>query len=83
MAERGTMDTPNTPIHDRSFSCIGTGTSTKSDGAKLVLCFQTSPLSEVMRSCKCFPHVSKMPTLSHKQGEQCYYKERYYLEHYT
>ena len=22
------------------------------------------PLSEVMRSCKCFPHVSKMPTIT-------------------
>jgi hypothetical protein len=37
IAERGKMDTPNTPMHDRSFSCIGTGTSIKSGGAKLVL----------------------------------------------
>lgn len=31
--------------------------------SKLVLCTQTSPFSEMMRSCKCFPLVNKMPTL--------------------
>ena len=40
------------------FSWLGTGTSIKSGGIKLVLWAQTSPLSEMMRSCKCFPHLS-------------------------
>jgi len=31
------IDTPNIHIHDRSLSWIGTGTSIKSGGAKLVL----------------------------------------------
>ena len=45
----------------------GAGTSMKSDGGQLVLWAQTSALSEVMRSCKCFPHVSKMPTLTYNR----------------
>ena len=55
------MDTPCTQIHDRSLFWIGTGTSIKSGGVKLVfVCAQTCPLSETMRSCKYFPHVSKI-----------------------
>ena len=34
--KRGKMDTPNTP-RDRSLSWLGTGTSVKSDGVRLVL----------------------------------------------
>jgi hypothetical protein len=49
------MDTPNTQIHDRLLSCFGTGISIKSCGVRLVLWDQTSPLSEIMRSCNCFP----------------------------
>jgi hypothetical protein len=39
--ERGKIDTPNTQIHDFSFSCIGTGTSITSGEVKLVLLAQT------------------------------------------
>ena len=35
----------------------------KDGGVKLVLLIQTSPLSEMRRSFKCLPHVSKIPTL--------------------
>jgi len=52
---RHKMDTPNTQIHDRLLSCLGTGISIKSCGVRLVLWDQTSSLSEIMRSCNCFP----------------------------
>jgi hypothetical protein len=48
----------------------------KGGGIKLVLLVQTSSVSEMMSSCKCFLHVSKM-------SYNCCYKERYYLEHYA
>ena len=35
--ERGNIDTPNTQIQDRSPSWLGTGTSIKHGGVKLVL----------------------------------------------
>ena len=37
IAERGNIDTPNTQIHDRPLSWLGTGTSITCDGVKLVL----------------------------------------------
>jgi hypothetical protein len=37
-----------------------TRTSIKGDGVKLTLWSQISPVTEMMRSCKCFPHVSKI-----------------------
>jgi hypothetical protein len=37
------IDTPNTQIHDCSFSLLGTVTSIKSGEVKLVLWSQTSP----------------------------------------
>jgi hypothetical protein len=40
------------------FSWLGTGTSIKSGGVKLVLMTQASPLSEMMWSYECFLHVS-------------------------
>ena len=108
------MDSPNTHIHDRTLSWLGTCTSITSGGVqlddrdlvmmeekhscfhsdvvdkadfqntlirdlslgtgismiqivaevKLVLWVHTSPLSEMMRSYKCFPHVSKMQTFA-------------------
>ena len=53
--ERGKNYTPNTQIHDRPLSWLGTGTSIKSDVVKLTLWAQTPPLSEMIRSCKCVP----------------------------
>ena len=52
IVERDKINTTNTPIHDYSFSCLGTGTSIKGGGVLLVLWTQTSPLSEMMWSCK-------------------------------
>ena len=52
MVERGKIDTPNTYIHDDSFFHLCTCISIKSVGFNLVLCVQTSSLSEMMRSCK-------------------------------
>jgi hypothetical protein len=52
MVERSKTDTPNTQMHVRSLSLLGTGTSIKRGRAKLVLLIETSPLSEVMRSSK-------------------------------
>ena len=37
IVERGKNDPPNKQIHDRSISWLGTGTSIKSGGVKLVL----------------------------------------------
>ena len=56
---------PFTQIHDRSLFWLGTGTSIESGGVKLVLWAQSTPLSEMMWSCKCFLHVSKMSTFTY------------------
>jgi hypothetical protein len=56
IVERCKIDTPNIQIHDHSISWLDTCTSIKSIEVKLVLRPQTSHLSEMMRSCRCFPH---------------------------
>ena len=61
IVERGEINTSNTQIDDSSLSWLDTGTSIKSTGAKLVLWSQTSTLSDMMRPCKFFPHMSKIP----------------------
>ena len=53
------METPNTHMHDRSLSWLGTGTSIKSDSVKLALWVQNS-LNKMMQLCKYFPNVNKM-----------------------
>ena len=53
IAERGKIDTPNSQIHDRTLCCLDIDTSIKK--MKEFLGSQTSSLSEMMRSCKCFP----------------------------
>ena len=45
------MYSSNIQIHDRSLSWLGTETSIKRGGVKLVLWPKTSPLIEVMRLC--------------------------------
>ena len=60
--ERGNVDTLNTQIHDSTLTCLGTGTSIKRGGVKLVLLAQTSPINPVMQV---FQRVSKMSTLTH------------------
>jgi len=68
IAERDKIGTPNSQIRDCFISLFGTSTSIrKSDGVKLVLLVQTSPLSDKFRSCKCVSHVSKMQTYDNKQ----------------
>jgi hypothetical protein len=64
--ERDNIDTP-TQIHDKSLSWLGSHASMKSRGVKLVLWARDFPLNDLIRSCKCFPHVSKMLT-SHITG---------------
>ena len=46
IAEIDKIDTHNTQMHDCLLSWLGTDTSIKSRGIKLVLCDQTSSLSE-------------------------------------
>ena len=57
--ERGKMYTLIIQIHDRSLSRLGTDTSIKDGGVKLVLLAKISSLSEIMLLCQCFPHVCK------------------------
>jgi hypothetical protein len=56
---------PFTQIHDRSLFWPCTSTSIESGGVKLVLWAQSTPLSEMMWSCKCFLHASKMSTFTY------------------
>ena len=65
------IDTLNTHIHHRSFSWRGTSTAIKNGWVKFVLWARTSPISEKMRSSKCFkcyPQISKMPTLTYRRA---------------
>ena len=50
-----------------------TGTSIKSGEDKLVL--WTSLICEMMLSCKCFQHVSKMSLLSYNRAESVVIKD--------
>ena len=63
MEKRGNIDIPNASIH--TFSCFWLDACTyiTSGTVKLALYDQSSPLSEMIRSCMCFPHVGKIPTL--------------------
>jgi hypothetical protein len=65
MVKRGQMYTPKTVIYDRLLSLIVTVTLFKSGQVKLVLRSKISPLSEMMRSYKSFPHASNMQTLTY------------------
>jgi len=57
----------NTPINKNiSLFWLGTCISTKCGAMTLVLWAQTSLIiSKIMRSCKYFPPVSKIPTLTY------------------
>ena len=57
--------------HNRSLSWFGTGSSIKSDGVKIVLWAHVSTLNDMMRSCTCFPRVSKMPTFIYYTDFSC------------
>ena len=59
------MYTPSTDIYNRSLSLVDTVTLLKSGQVKLVSRSEISPLSEMMRSYKCFTQASNMPTLTY------------------
>ena len=65
MVKRGQMYTPKTVIYDRLLSLIDTVTLFKSGQVKLVLRSKISPLGEMMRSYKSFPHANNMQTLTY------------------
>ena len=65
MVKRGQMYTTKTVIYDRLLSLVDTVTLFKSGQVKLVLRSKISPLSEMMRSYKSFPHASNMQTLAY------------------
>lgn len=50
------MDTSNTRLHGRYLSYLGYRQLNKERRITLVAWAQSSPLSEMMRSCKFFPH---------------------------
>ena len=52
-------------------------------GLKLAIWAEISLLSEMMRPCKCFPRVSKRPTIAYSTAEQCQHKEHYNREYYA
>ena len=58
------INTPNKHIHDHSLSCPCTGTSFRRCGLYKITFISSKPLlfCEMMRLCKRFLHVSKMPT---------------------
>jgi len=78
--ERGKIDTSNTQIHDRSLSLLGTDTSIKSGGVKLVVLTQIFSLSEMMRSCKYFARVSNMPTFIYNRANKVIIKNAIILK---
>ena len=84
--KRGKIDTHSTDIHDRALSGLGRGTSIKSDGVKRVAWTNTSHCSEMMLSCKCFKHISNIPTLTYNRVKIFIITELYdlnqYLNHY-
>ena len=58
--EKDKIDTSNTQIHDRSLSWLGTGTSVKSGGVKLVLWYKTQKrISNHRRKKPCILFGSK------------------------
>jgi len=65
--ESGKSNTPNTQNTRPLIFLVGTGTSIKSGGFKVVLWTQVSPLSEMIWSYTCSLHVSKTPTLTVNQ----------------
>ena len=67
IVEGSKIDNSYTHIHDLSLSLLSEGTSVYIFCVKLELWTQTAPRSEMIRSCKCSPHMSNMPTLTHNR----------------
>ena len=66
-SEKKAKSIPLSQLYHCTLSWLCTGTSIQHGGVKLVLWHQRSPLSKMMRSCKCYPHVSKMLILKDKR----------------
>jgi hypothetical protein len=58
----------NTPIHDRSLSWPGTGTSVKSDGVKMLLLERCHNLSFTRYECQ-IPHTNRYSYTSCPNGQ--------------
>jgi hypothetical protein len=56
--QRGKIDTPNTQIHDLSFSWLGTTNSIQSGGFKTSFMVPNSPLGEMVPSCINIPYCT-------------------------
>jgi len=52
------------------------------EGVGLVLWTQISPLREMMRSCTCFPYVTKMTTQKYKLTNRVIIKNAIILKNY-
>ena len=63
--KRGKIDTTFTQIYKFSLSWLGIGIKITTGGVDIAIWTETSRLSEVMRSCMCFPNGSKMSTLTY------------------
>ena len=64
MVEAESISIPKTFILSR----LGTDTSITSGRIKQVLYVLTSLLNKLMTSCKCIPHMSKIPTLTYNRA---------------
>jgi hypothetical protein len=78
----GKIDTTDKKIYDRSLYWLGTDTSLTSGGVKLVLWVQISTLSEIMRSCKDFPHFNQISTLAYNRANSVIIKNAIILTHW-
>ena len=68
----------STHIHDRSLSLLSTGASTYSFSVTLLLHAHPDHLSEIMRSCKYFQLVTKMPTHIYRESSDIIKKKYIY-----
>ena len=66
------MDTPNIYTYTNSPGLVRALKLINISGVKLVLCAHTPPLSEMMLSCKCFPRVTKLPTVRHNRRRKAF-----------
>ena len=62
IVETDKIDTPNTYTWRSLLACYRH--FNEKWLVRLVLCAQVSPVSEMMRACKCISHASKMPTFT-------------------
>ena len=73
-SRRMIVEAKSIPLRHKYLTTDSPGLVQASGRVKLVLQAQTFPLSEMMWSYKCFPHVSKMPIFTYK-----YFKNKLYM----